>query len=74
MPSLSNPGAATEHSSLRRSVRLRHEDHPRKKRCVWSEVPVQGNDGKQLLDKPPKSSDGFYPGIIPNEILRGWGY
>jgi hypothetical protein len=78
----SNPDAVLEASSVIRSSRLsqnkdgyKHiqlEDHPRKKRHVWTEVPVRG-DGAKLLEKSPLPTHEEVPGRIPNEILKALG-
>ncbi|CAL4963957.1 unnamed protein product [Urochloa decumbens] len=77
-----NPHAVLEESSVRRSTRLsqnkdgyKHiqlEDHPRKKRKVWTEVPLTGKEAMKLLDKTIETGDDI-PSQIPNDILRAWG-
>lgn len=81
--SLKNPKAFLEDSSCKRSTRLswktdgfRHiqlEDHPRKRRCVWFELPVSDTDGDKVLNNPPQPSDEQCPGQIPSAVLQGWG-
>ncbi|CAL5075059.1 unnamed protein product [Urochloa decumbens] len=77
-----NPHAIFEESSVRRSTRLsqnkdgyKHiqlEDHPRKKRKVWTEVPLTGKEAMKLLDKTLVAGDDI-PSQIPNDMLRAWG-
>lgn len=86
MPSIvsaSHPWASLEDSSVRRSLRQNKardgfqyyqlEDHPRKKRCVWAEVPVTPSDADKLLVNPPRSGAEVFPGQIPNDMLKNWG-
>ncbi|CAL4993466.1 unnamed protein product [Urochloa decumbens] len=77
-----NPHAVLEESFVRRSTRLsqnkdgyKHiqlEDHPRKKRKVWTEVPLTGKEAMKLLDKALVAGDDI-PSQIPNDMLRAWG-
>lgn len=81
--SVDHPWVSLEDSSVRRSARqnkarggCKHyqlEDHPRKKRCVWTEIPVHPADASKLLAKPPKPDDDGFPGQIPNDVLKNWG-
>lgn len=78
-----HPWVSLEDSLVRRSTRQNKakdgfkyyqlEDHLRKKRCVWAEVPVSSVDADKLLAKPPKPDDEKFPGQIPDEVLKTWG-
>lgn len=83
MISINNPNAYLEDSSCRRSTRqslnrngFRHiqlEDHPRKKRCTWTEVESNVLKAEELLANPPKTSADSIPAQLPNDALRAWG-
>lgn len=49
------------------------EDHPRKRHCVWTEVPVKISEAEKLLNNPPKPVDDEVPGQLPNDMLNNWG-
>ncbi|CAL4989039.1 unnamed protein product [Urochloa decumbens] len=80
--SIQNPLAVLEESSVRRSTRLsqnkegyRHiqlEDHPRKKRKIWTEAPITRKEATKLLEKALEEGQEI-PSQIPNELLRAWG-